>query len=466
MSLSYHKFEFLKLLTKNKIMQMKKVLLIAIVSFLTTPLFAQKYDEIKNMILLGQTAKAKELFQKNSANEKFYTKPEGYLLKANILGSAAVSDTTKSEAVMHSLNEGYEAFLKYKEMEPALKLMSDPVYQNTPYWLYAAYFNSAVPSLNSQDDAVLAKGYDKMKKAVELSDLLIAHKIQLKGPIDTSLVFYTGYLAERANDRDGMMKYYTRLADAKIAEGADFERVYQNLVRYYALKQDNTNFEKYRALGKEVYPKSDFFNYSLLDFAVGGTSDFNEKITNLEKMIQTNPDDKKALTQLAAVIFDTLDTQKEGAVRPANYDELEGKMVGALNKLSALDPNDVYPHAALGDHYNFKSEDLRNAMIEAETARDKKGAKATAADKQKYVDAKKAYDAVYDLSGQNYQKAAELYSKMSTLDNVSKRSYRIIVGNLVSYYSYLREGKTGAELNKIVAQETKYNNLYEQLRKP
>lgn len=445
---------------------MKKVLLFAVVSFLATSIYAQKYDEIKNMILLGQQAKAKELFQKNSTNEKFYTKPEGYLLKAYILGSAAVSDTTKSEAIAQSLDEGYAAFLKYKEMEPSLKLLSDPTYQNTPYWLYAAYFNSAVPSLNSQDNAVLAKGYDKLKKAVDLSDLLIARKIQLKGPIDTSLVFYTGYLAERANDRDGMMRYYTRLADAKVAQGADFERVYQNLVRYYALKQDNANFEKYKALGKELYPKSEFFTYSLLDFAVGGTSDFNEKVANLEKMIQANPNDKKALTQLAAVIFDTLDTQKEGAVRPANYDELESKMVNTLNKLSALDPNDVYPYAALGDHYNFKSENLRNIMVEAETAKDKKGTKATAADKQKYLDAKKAYDAVYDLSGQNYLKAADLYSKMSNLDNISKRSYRIIVGNLVSYYSYLREGKSGAELNKIVALETKYNNLYEQLKKP
>lgn len=445
---------------------MKKILLLVAVSVLTTSAFAQKYDEIKNMLMIGQTAKAKEAFDKNSTNDKFYTKPEGYLLKAYLLSSMAVNDTTKSEATVRNTQEAYDAFLKYKEMEPSLKLLGDNLYQNTPYWLYASYFNTGVTSLSSQDNAVLAQGYEKLKKAAELSDFLIEKKIQLKGPIDTSLVFYTGYLAERANDREGMVKYYTRLADAKIALGADYERVYQNLVRYYALKQDNANFEKYKALGKELYPNSEFFTYSLLDFAVGGTSDFNEKVANLEKMVQTNPNDKKALTQLAAVIFDTLNTQKDGAVRPANYDELEGKMINALNKLSQLDPNDVYPFAALGDHYNFKSESLRDAMVEAETARDKKGAKATAADKQKYLDAKKAYDAVYDLSGQNYLKAADIYSKMSSLDNVAKRSYRIIVGNLQSYYSYLREGKSGAELNKIVALETKYTNLYEQLRKP
>lgn len=444
---------------------MKKILLFVVVGFLSVSAFAQKYDEIKNMIMLGQTAKAKELFQKNSTHEKFYTKPEGYLIKAYILGSAA-TDSAQAGSMGQALEEGYAAFLKYKEMEPSLKLLSDAAYQNAPYWLYAAYFNSAVPSLNSQENAALETGYDKLKKAVELSDFLIANKIQLKGPIDTSLVFYTGYLAERTNDKEGMMKYYGRLADAKIAQGPDFERIYQNLVRYYALKQDNANFEKYKALGKELYPKSEFFGYSLLDFAVGGTSDFNEKIKNLEKLLQTNASDKNALTQLAALIFDTLNTQKEGAVRPANYDELEGKMISALNKLSSMDPNDVYPFAALGDHYNFKSEPLRNAMVEAETAKDKKGAKATAADKQKFLDAKKAYDVVYDLSGQNYQKAADLYAKMSSLDNVAKRSYRIIVGNLVSYYSYLREGKSGAELNKIVALETKYNNLYEQLKRP
>ena len=445
---------------------MKKFLLFAAVGLFATTSFAQKYDDIKAFITLGQTAKAKELFDKNSTNEKFFAKPEGHLIKAFILGSLAVSDTTKSESTSAKTLDGYNAFMKYKEMEPSLKLLEDPIYQNTPYWLYASFYNLAVPSLTSQENSELASGYEKLKKAVELSDFLIAKKIQLKGPIDTTIVFYTGYLSERTNDREGMVKYYSRLADAKISPAADFERVYQNLVRYYALKQDQANFDKYKALGKEMYPKSDFFSYSLLDFAVGGTTDFNEKVMNIEKMIAANPNDTNAITQLAAVIFDTLNTQKEGAVRPANYDELEGKMVNALNKLSALDPTDVYPYSALGDHYNFKSEPLRNTMVEAETARDKKGTKATAADKQKYIDAKKAYDAVYELSAQNYQKAAELYSKKGTLDNVSKRNYRIIVGNLVSYYSYLREGKSGAELNKIVALETKYNNLYEQLRKP
>lgn len=446
---------------------MKKMLVIIAVSLFASTAFAQKYDEIKNMLMIGQMEKAKELFDKNSTNEKFYTKPEGYLLKATIYGNQAATDTTRSDAAMKTAQEGYDALLKYKEMEPSMKLMEDPAYSNAPYWLYAAFFNSGVPALNSSDNSLLGEGYRKLKTAVDLSDLLIEKKnTGIKGPVDTSLVFYTGYLAERMNDQEGLLKYYGRLADRKINASADYERVYQGLVRYYALKQDAANFEKYKAIGKEIYPNSEFFTYNLLDFAVGGTSDFNQKISNLEKLLATDPNNKKALTQLAAVIFDTLNTQKEGAVRPANYDELEGKMVNALNKMAPLDPNDVYPYAALGDHYNFKSEKLRDAMVVAETARDKKGAKATAEDKQKYLDAKKAYDEVYTLSGQNYQKAADMYGKMGTLDNVAKRSYRIIVGNLVSYYSYMREGKSGAELNKIVALETKYNNLYEQLRKP
>lgn len=444
---------------------MKKILLFAAMGMLSSVVFAQKYDETKNMMMLpGGFAKAKETFDKNSTNEKFYTKPEGYIQKAAIFGNMAL-DSAKAADAAKNREEGYNAFMKYKEMDPSLKLVQDPVYQNAPYWLYASYFNGGVPALNTQDEAIISSGYQNLKKAVELSDFLIANNIQLKGPIDTSLVFYTGYLAERTNDTEGMVKYYGKLADARINPEKDYERVYQSLVRYYAMKQDQANFDKYKALGKELYPASDFFNYNMLDFAVGASGGFTEKVANLEKMTTANPEDYKAQLALGEAIFDTLNSRKEGAVLPTNYDELEGKMLGALNKAATLKPDELQPLLLLGDHYTTKSEKIGDEMRPVETDLIKKGSKATAADKQKLADLKTKYDAAYDKAKENFEKAANMFAKKGELDHVQKRQYRIIVGNLAQYFSYKRESAKGAELNKILAEETKYNNLYDQLRK-
>ena len=440
---------------------MKKILLFAAVSFLATSAFSQKYDEIKNMLMLpGGFAKAKQSFDKQSSNEKFYAKPDGYLLKAALYGQMSLDSAMASEADKNR-NEAYEAFMKYKEADPAMKLVTpdDMVYRNVPFNLYASYFNSGVADIN---DKKYEPAYEKFQKTVELSDVLIEKKIATF-TFDTNAVYYAGILAETVQKPEEALKYNTRFADLKIG-GAGFESVYQTLVRYYALKNDQANFEKYRVLGKELYPNSEFFTYNIIDFAVGASGGFHEKIANLEKIIASNPEDYKAQLTLAEAIYDTLDSRREGAVLPANYDELETKMIKAFNKASSLKPEELQPLLLTGNHYITKSERIGDEMRPIETEVIKKGAKATASDKQRLAEAQAKYDAVYDLSRDYFEKAAELYAKMGTLNAVDKRNYRIIVGNLAQYYSYKRESAKGAELNKIIALETKYNNLYDKLR--
>ncbi|MFT4094907.1 MAG: hypothetical protein QM640_14840 [Niabella sp.] len=441
---------------------MKKIiLLVTTIAFSAAGAFAQKYDDIKGMITLGQIAKAKEIFDKNSTNEKFFTKPEGYLIKAAIYGSLAVDSSKAAEADANRAAAD-EAFAKYKEMDPEMKLLDDQIYKNTPFNLYASYFNSGIGDINGKNyDAA----YEKFKHTIEYSDLLIQKKIVNK-PMDTAAVYYAGLLAENTKHPDDASKYYTRLSDAKIKEynGTSYESVYQGLVRYYASKNDNANFEKYKALGKELYPQSEFFNYNMLDFAVGGSSDFNERVASLEKLVASNPNDYKANITLAEIIYDTLDSRKEGAVPPGNAAELETKMLNALNVAATAGPNEMQPLLLLGDHYMLKSEKLRDAVTTAETNITKKGAKATADDKQKLADAKKAYNESYDLAKTNYEKAADMFGKMPSLDAGQKRTYRIIAGNLAEYYSYKIEDAKGADRDKYVGLEKKWDDLFTKLK--
>jgi hypothetical protein len=438
---------------------MKKISVLAVLTLFVTAGFAQKYEDIKNLLILNQVSKAKEMLDKKEGDAKFYSKPEGSLVKSSILGSLALDEKLAADADKNR-EEGYTSFLKYKEMDPSLKLLDDQPYRNAPYCLYASYFNSGVADINTKK---YETSYEKFKKVIDLSDILIAKKI-VSFTTDTNALYYAGILAETTKHPDDAVKYNTRLADIKIP-GANYESVYQSLVRYYALKNDDANFEKYKAIGKSLYPKSEFFTYSKLDFAVGASENFTQKISNLEKIIAANPNDYTSNLALGEAIFDTLNSKKEGSVLPANFDELEGKMLAVLNKASSISPNELQPILLLGDHFTSKSDRVREQMLPLETEIDKKGAKATAADKQKFAEAKKKYGVIYDQAKNYYEKAADMFSKKGTLDANQKRQYRIIVGNLAQYYSYKREGAKGAEFNKIVAMETKYNNLYDQLRK-
>ncbi len=128
-----------------------------------------------------------------------------------------------------------------------------------------------------------------------------------------------------------------RLADNKVT-GEGFESVYRFLVSYSFGKKDIPSFEKYKALGKEMFPKSEYFDYDKIDFAVGLETTFEGKVKALEEVLATDPNSYKANQILGEIIYDTLNSRFEGAVQPANASELETKMVIAFNKAAAAKP--------------------------------------------------------------------------------------------------------------------------------
>ncbi|WP_300599786.1 hypothetical protein [Niabella sp.] len=435
----------------------KKITLFASILLAGSAVYAQKYDPIKGALLTNNITEARKLYDKESANEKFFSKPEGYIIKSYILAVDAL-DSAKAGDAEKNREAGLEAFNKYKELDPSMKDLD--AYKNAPYQLYASYFNSGVADINAKN---YEGAYAKFKNVVDLSDLLIAKKINLPGPIDTNAVYYAGVLAETNKHMDEAVKYNTRLADLKIT-GPNYEQVYQSLVRYYAGKNDDANFEKYRKLGKELYPQSEFFTYNKLDFAIGGSSSFEEKIANLEKITAATPDDYKANLALAEAIYQKLDQAKEGEEKPANAAELETKMLNALKKAESLNPGEMQPVLLQGDHFMIKASAKEEEMRNAEKEVDNKGAKATAADKQKFADAKKAYVAEYALAAEKFEKAADALGKVQQLDNQQKRQYRVIAGYLAQYYFFIGQDATGANKAKYNALEKKYDTLYKSMK--
>jgi hypothetical protein len=259
------------------------------------------------------------------------------------------------------------------------------------------------------------------------------------------------------------------MADLK-AKGSGFEGIYRFLVQYYYGKKDMPNFEKYRALGKELYPSAEYFTYDKVDFAIGLEEDFNKKVKALEETSASDPTNQKAILLLGEVIYDTLDSRKDGAVQPSNAAELETKMISAFNKAAELKPGDETPYIFIADHFINKSNrlnDAREKLAADIKARTKPGTPASKDDVAKREALDQEYGAAFTSAKEPYEKAAELLAKKPTpLSGVDKQQYKKVAGYLADIATYNKNKSKGkpADLAKYTADEKKWNDVYESIK--
>ncbi len=427
----------------------KSIILLTTICLFIFGIKAQNYSTAKNMLALNQYVKAKEDFDKNITNAKYAAKPEAWILKAGIYAGLAMTDENKGKPTGDQLaGEANAAFAKFKEMDPKMELLSDPIYQNATLNLYSGFYTAGYNDYNAKK---WETAFQKLKTAVEYSDLLIDKKV-LAVPMDTNVLILAGVTAEQSGQKADAAKYYSRLADAKLG-GEGFESVYQFLVRHSFETKDIDAFNKYKVIGKELYPKSDFFDYDKVDFAMGLATNFGDKLKAIDDVLATDPNNFKANENLGMLIYDTLNPRDEGAVRPDNAKELEQKMLAAFTKASAAKPDDEIPYLYIGDHYI-------NKAVRATEAK-KKAADAKAKD-----ELDKQYGEAMEGAREPYAKAAEIFAARKELTARDKQQYKKAASYLSDIFSYK---KTHAKANspdqvKYAAEEKKWNGVYEGIK--
>lgn len=447
---------------------MKKIVLLS--TILATVMYAgaQNYDAIKNNLILPSMTvykKAKEDVDKGMTNTKFASKPEAYILKATVYSGLAMDSAVKlSPEGPQYLTDAEVAFFKYKEMQPDMALLVDPIYRNAPINIYSGLFSAGYKDYEKKN---WQAGLDKFKKVVELSDLLIDKKI-IEIKADTNSLLLAGILAENAGQKDDAVKYYGRLADMK-ATGTGFEGIYRFLVNYYAMKKDDANFEKYKSVGKQLYPESEYFKYDKVDFAVGLEEDFAKKVKSLEETIAGDPTNHKATMLLGEIIYDTLNSRKDGAVPPANAAELETKMIAAFTKAAELKADDELPFLYSGDHFvnkSIKVGDEREAHAAAMKARTKPGTAASKDDVAKRDALDEKYGLALDAAREPYEKAAAIFAKKEKLTGQEKQQYKKVAGYLGDIYmnKKIRAKAKPADQAKFAAEEKKWNDVYDSIK--
>ena len=414
---------------------MKKITLALMMLMLAFFVKAQSYDEIKQFVILGQYKKAKEDVDKRMTNAKFAAKPEAYILKATIYSALAADSATQLTPEAATLRaESEAAFKKYQEMDPKLELVKDPVYQNAAVRIYSNLFSVGY---KQYDEKKWAEAFETFKKVDSYSAILSEHKL-LTSALDTNVIILAGITAEQSNQKDEAAKYYGKLADAKIS-GANYESIYRFLVTHHFTKKDMASFEKYKALGKEIYPQSEFFSYDKTDFAVGLETSFDSKMKSLEEVLSKDPTNYKANLSMGQLIYDTLNSKVEGAVPPANADELEKKMVAAFIAAGEAKGDEALPYLVIGDYF---------VMLKAE--------------KLKKTD--KKYGEYLEAGRVPYEKAAAVFAKkgVSSLNGSDKQQYKKAAGFLEDIYNYKKEQAKGkpTDIAKYTAEAKKWGDLY------
>ena len=456
--------------SNSKKNRMKKLFILSLMVLCFAAAEAQKYDDIKLKLTLNQLTLAKDELEKNWATAKFTTKPEAYMLRAAIYAAIGADELAKKSAGADKyVMDADAAFLKYREMDAALTIVDDPIYQNAPINLYSNFYSSGYADYSAKN---WASAYEKFKKAVYYSDFLISKKL-INGPVDTNVLILAGIVAENYNKKDDAVVYYSRLADNKVVvEG--FESVYRFLVSYYFAKKDIPQFEKYKALGKQLYPNVEYFSFDKIDFAVGLSPNFDEKLKSVEEVLVSDPENFKANQVLGEIIYDTLNPKDETTPRHSNADALEQKMAAAFAKAAAAQPTNELPLIYSGDHFINRAV-MINKEREAHAAdmksRTKPGTMSSKEDVAKRDALDKKYGDALESARGPYEKAAAIFATKPKSDDKNqalrdKTQYKKVASYLADIYAYKKlqaKGKA-AEQAKYAAEEKKWNDLWDSIK--
>jgi len=443
----------------------KRIFVVITICLAATWTQAQNYDKVKNLLALNQYAKAKEEFDKSITNEKYAAKADAWIQKTTIYGALSMAAENKGQPTGEQYAEEADAaFSKYKELDPQLTLLSDLIYQNGPINLYSNYYTSGYTEYTKKN---WAAAYGKLKKAVQYSDLLISRNL-LNVTLDTNVLILAGVTADQSNNKADAAIYYGKLADHKVT-GEGFESVYRFLVSYSFEKGNLDAFEKYKAIGKELFPQSDYFNFDKVDFAIGMFDKFEDKLKAVEDVLAKTPNDYKANEALGELIYDTLHPKDDEVARHSQFDELEKKMLDAFAKSAAAKPDNESPYIYMGDHYINKAvrvNDERSAFVKDMQARTKPGTKASPEDIKKRDELDKKYGNAMEGAREPYEKAAAIFAAKTNLSAIDKQQYKKAVSYLSDIATFKKNQSKGkpADQAKYAAEEKKWMDVYDSIK--
>ena len=448
---------------------MKKLLMIAFL-FCATTTFAQDklFKNVMTMFTLpGQIEKAKGEIDKLLADPQNQSKAEGWLWKTRIY-SELYFDSVMSKRFPGAGFTAFDAFKKYEALDPSYKMISDAGWRAADL-LYVAGFNAGKKFFEQKK---WDSSYAYFVTSAYIGDLYVKKDLKKNGAkFDTLTTIYTGYAAQNAKKDAEAVKYYTRLADNRIA-GEDYKEIYPYILVFYANKKDAASFNKYLAISKELYPKGDWDDYEV-DF-------LNKAYTLLQKVeLYDKEDAAGTLTARKYLLFGQMFTEinkdDKATMDSTKIIFYQKKAVEAFKKAYTKDNSlglaafnaGVILYNDFGN-YDDKFRACVKVLQELNSNKTlekdpKKRPAAEAKFKEKVDAAKKANGeteksmlAVGDMAIEWLEKSFVAMKDVPKKDNTTKTCLNRSVDYLANIYVYKRDRVRGKDIKAFDAYDAKY----------
>lgn len=345
---------------------MTKFFFLVAFSLIISATYAQDIKEIRNLTLLGQNQKAKEMLDKYLAVPKNAAKAEGWYYKGYINNQLS-KDSTKSITERSEIKAtAFDALKKYREMDPKAQLLADDN-NSALYDLYVGYYSDlGVKAYLAKDPA---NAFENFKKGLEVHDYIASNNLIGNNgfkfsALDTMLTLYTAIAANEAKKIDESTVFYQKIVDAAIAD-PQFIDAYQVLADRYKTAKNKAAFADIIAKGKKLFPSNnEYWTAIEIEEATDGVGK-PEVFGKYDELMVKNPGNYTLPYNYAVELYRYIYSDD---VKNVNTTEYKNKLPEVLKQAIAIKPTSEANFLLANFLYN-------NSIDISEEARKMKGVK-------------------------------------------------------------------------------------------
>jgi tetratricopeptide (TPR) repeat protein len=401
---------------------MKKTIVALVMAFFLLKAGAQDIKTANKLYDAGQLDKAKQAI--DDAIAKDGSKPDVWLAKHKIYYAIATSDAYKN-LVPDAKSQGYQALLKGRKMPKGQEamIMQGILDPNKPFSdYYYGFINDGSANMNANN---FSEALSNFKMALQVSKFFYDEKI-LSNELDTSIVFYSGYTAMKADKNDDAELYFKKLVDKNIS-GTDINIAYEWLCQYYLeTKKDPAKAKEVMQKGLALYPNDEFLKSKKIEI-VRASGKMDDLFNEYEALIASGKAEPSDYMNYGAELYDYVyfDSTSPVAERPAK----EKRMVEILTKAHEKKGGSAEVNYLLGLAYTQRAID------------GDKAAKAIKGTKPEDVAKKKAATAEANANTDNAIKylevARSIYrARSNNFKNNEQEHYCVTLKQLSNLYTY------------------------------
>lgn len=445
----------LNFVNKLNINNMKKVVLLASVVFMTINVFAQKANiqSAINYLKDKDVENAKKMVDEATVSESTSKNAKAWFLKGLIyqaIGTPASSqmpfitfnvsstagenkypimldDANKLAASSpNALETSFEAYKKSIELNS--KYEKNEYLELLPYMIYA-YYNEGISLMNASKFNDAYNTFDKMQGFRTLDGGKLLGGIPQLDTIFSNARMYQGNSAYQVGKDDEAVAILEECIKNPITQSPD---LYIMVTDIYDRKKNDAKWSETMKMAKAKYPGDKrIINNEINYYRNAGKSDV--LIASLKEGIAAEP--KKA--DLYLILGETLITMAnpEKGAKPANAKELEKDAMANFEKAAEVDPKSAYAQFYMGlFHYNHAKE-MTDEMNKA--------------DDKKYEVLKPQRDALIEKAIPFLDKARSL-AEAETISVSNKDMYKQALSGMMQAYMITNKTEKSAEMQKLL----------------